>query len=95
MPIDWEFELEKAHGAAVAREVREIVTLRKYGLLHQFSYQTAKGEDQTYIIPKSLYDEGFARMEVDGLPLELTTLPGNKIEIFWPLGMHEHAVKSL
>jgi len=30
-------------------------------------------------------------MIIDGLPLELTMLPGNKIEIYWPVGMHDHA----
>ena len=90
--IDWEFELEKAHGVATSKEVREVITLREDGILQRFSYETALGVLQVYLIPKSLNEEGFARMEVDGLPIELTALTGNRIEIFWPLGMHEHVV---
>jgi hypothetical protein len=91
--IDWEFELEIAQDLVNSKETYEIVTLSEGSSLHKFSYTTALGALQIYTIPECLYEEGFARMEIDGLPVELTTLPGNQIEIFWPVGMHAHANK--
>mgnify|MGYP003137424587 FL=1 len=94
MTIDWEFELEKAQGLASSKEIYEVINLREDGILHKLAYKTKLGVDIKYLIPESLYKEGFARMEIDGLPLEISMLPDNSVELFWPVGMHEHSVRS-
>jgi len=89
--IDWQFELEKAHEIAESKEIREIVELREGDILQSLAYVTVEGENLSYGVPASLYGEnGFARMIIDGLPVELTLLLDNRVEMCWPVGMHDH-----
>jgi hypothetical protein len=90
--IDWQFELEYAQGTADSKEVREIIDLSERGILHRLAYTAPDGEDRNYLVPSSLYGiEGFARLIIDGIPVELTLLLDNRVEVYWPVGVHEHS----
>lgn len=89
--IDWEFELEIAQSIISDKEVVDVVELNEGKKLDRFSYDDKNGIAVIFKVPEQLYDAGFAHMTIDGLPLELTVLTGNRIEIRWVVGMHEHA----
>tara|TARA_R110000744_G_scaffold284830_4_gene396308 strand:+ start:4006 stop:4416 length:411 start_codon:yes stop_codon:yes gene_type:complete len=91
MKIDWEFELEIAQSKVSSLIEIDVVELSEGAKLDRFAYTGEDGVASTQKIPDSFHDDGFVEMIIDGLPLELTMLPGNKIEICWPVGMHDHA----
>ena len=92
--IDWEFELEKAQGIADSKEFTEVLDLRHTGgKLARFHYRSPSGLELFYDVPEELEKDGFCRMDIDGLPIELTKLPGDRLELFFPVGMHDHAKK--
>ena len=91
MNIDWEFELEIAQSKVSSLIEIDVVELTEDAKLDRFAYTDKDGVASTLKIPDSFHNDGFVEMIIDGLPLELTMLPGNKIEICWPVGMHNHA----
>lgn len=95
MTIDWDFELEKAHGVADAKSTTTIIDLHDgQSHLQGFTYKGADGEPQNFYLPAEWYETGFIRIIVDGLPIELTELPGHRVELHFPVGLHEHAKKD-
>ena len=93
--IDWEFELQKAQGLAESKSHTDVIDLKyRGGRLRRLRYETDAGKVIDYLVPKELYRDGFVRLVIDGVPIELTVLLDERVKIFFPVGMHPHARKG-
>ncbi len=93
--IDWEFELEKAVGGANSRSHTEVIQLRAGDYTLSFiSYIDERGVPSRHKLPDEWHSDGECSIVIGGKPIDLTNLGGGKVELHFPLGMHEHARKD-
>ena len=95
MNVDWEFELEKTVGAANNKAVTDVMQLSTDAHLSHLMYDPPDGLEQRIKLPDEWEADGECQLIVDGLPVELTDLGNGKVEVYWPVGMHDHASEEV
>ena len=92
MNIDWDFELEKAVGTANHHAHTEVIQLRGCDYKLTFiTYLDKNGHPHRQYLPGEWHKTGQCSIVLEDLPVDLTDLGGGRVEIHFPLGMHEHA----
>lgn len=89
--IDWEQELASASKLADSKEERQVVQLQEGSSLSVFTYENADGTTESIPLGETFQREGSIRINAGGYPVEITKLPGSRIEVFFPVGYHEYA----
>ena len=92
MNVDWEFELEYAVGTANNRSHTEVIQLRSGDYTLSFlTFLDRKGHPSRLPLPDVWHETGHCTMMVEGKPIDLTNLGNGRVEVHFPLGMHDHA----
>ena len=62
--------------------------------LRYLTYEYANGVPARFELPNEYEDAGYCSVVIDGKPIDITNLGDGRVELHFPLGMHEHAKKD-